>query len=340
MNQHRIVSKTPLFNEKGGIKDPGYCTNNLYEYNRKDIKANPFRIKEWDFYQFSNERYTVQMTVADISMGSGANFAIFDRTNGNKVEAMRISLLTLGRTGLSSKASDPNILKISKKNFEFRICTSKKKRCFSLDAKGSHGEKICVRLEAEIPKGLESLTMAVPFSDDYHFYLNEKINSMPVKGFVEAGDIRTEFLPDRHFCILDWGRGVWPYKCCWYWGNGNHVTDSGDVFGFEIGWGFGDMSNASENMIFFNGKAHKIGEITLQKEDYMKPWHFTSDDGRFNFTMIPEYDNYSSSRVLGLIGNRCHQVFGKWYGTAVLDDGTKVEINNMTAFCEFSDNRW
>ncbi len=340
MEQCRITKETPLFDSSGNIASPGYCTNNLYIYDRKEIRANPLRIKEWDFYQFSNERYTVQITVADISMGSGANFAIFDRVNGNKSEAMRIKLLTLGKTGLSSKASDPHVLRVKEKDYDLKICTSEKKRCFSLDAKGSRGENIRVRLSAEIPDGLESMTMAVPFSEKYHFYLNEKINSMPVKGFVKAGDIETTFDGKTHFCILDWGRGVWPYKCSWYWGNGNHVTENGDVFGFEIGWGFGDMSKASENMIFFNGKAHKIGEVTLSKKGYMEPWYFTSDDGRFEFCMMPEYDNYSSSRVLGLVGNRCHQVFGKWNGTAVLDDGTEIRIENMTAFCEFSDNRW
>ena len=56
--------------------------------------------------------------------------------------------------------------------------------------------------------------------------------------------------------------------------------------------------------------------------------------------MKPAYDNYTSSRVLGLVGNRCHQVFGLWSGTVRLDDGTTLEIRDMTAFCEKSDNRW
>ena len=50
--------------------------------------------------------------------------------------------------------------------------------------------------------------------------------------------------------------------------------------------------------------------------------------------IVQDYD------VLGVVGNRCHQVFGKWNGTAVLDDGSILTIQNMTAFCEHSDNRW
>ena len=71
----------------------------------------------------------------------------------------------------------------------------------------------------------------------------------------------------------------------------------------------------------------------------MKPWKFTSSDGRFEMTMTPFYDNYTKSRVL-FIGNTCHQVFGTWNGTVTPDDGTVLEIKDMVAFCENSDNMW
>ncbi|MCR5485778.1 MAG: DUF2804 domain-containing protein, partial [Clostridiales bacterium] len=72
----------------------------------------------------------------------------------------------------------------------------------------------------------------------------------------------------------------------------------------------------------------------------MKPWHFISDDGKFDLTMTPEYDNASSALVLGLVGSKCHQVYGKWNGTAVLDSSEVLKIENMLAFCEDVTNRW
>ena len=35
-----------------------------------------------------------------------------------------------------------------------------------------------------------------------------------------------------------------------------------------------------------------------------------------------------------------HQVFGKMSGTAVLDDGTKLEIQDLTCFCERVHNKY
>ena len=215
------------------------------------------------------------------------------------------------------------------------------KRRLTLRGQNRKGGDFKADIVYEVMPGLESLVMAVPFAQKGHFYLNQKINCMPVTGCVRIGRKVIEFKPDTAFGLLDWGRGVWPFIQSWYWGNGSHWLPDGRIFGFEIGWGFGNMGAASENTLFLDGVAHKIDQVYLEKDpdDYMKPWVFTSNDGRFEMTMTPEFDNFTNLRFLG-IGNRCHQVFGKWNGSVGLDDGTRLDIQDMTAFCEFSDNHW
>ena len=340
--QHRITRRIPLLDENGKLTEPGYCTENLYEYDRKAIKARPTRIKEWDFYQVTDGRYMLQITISDISLGGAGIFTLVDMQTGERYEVMSLSLLTFGRMGMESDAMSDHTVSRHKRYFDLDITVGNNATKIDLDAvKGKN--KVTADLTFEMPEGLESLVMAVPFpGNDKQFYLNQKINSMPVSGKVTYGDLTVEFDPQNTFALLDWGRGVWPYAQKWYWGNGTTRLENGDIFGFEIGWGFGDMSAASENMIFYNGKAHKLGEITMTRDesDWLAPWHFTCEDGRFEMTMTPYFDNFTSNRVLGLVGNICHQVFGKWNGTATLDDGTVIEIRDMDAFCELSDNRW
>lgn len=339
MSQHEIKEITPLLDGLGNVKEPGFCFMNKYVYDRRKITANKTRIKEWDFYQITNPRYTVQITVADISIGGFSNITVFDMQTGKRREFLNLTPLTFGKLGLEDNTRKPHAVTDKGKNYSLvvdalrpchRRITAKKRRVVDVD------------ISMELFENHESLVMAVPFEKQGYFYLNDKMNLMPVSGHVTVKGMTVSFDPADSFCVLDWGRGVWPYKGDWYWGNGTHRLENGDLFGFEIGWGFGDMSAASENMLFFNGKGHKIGYITLRKDenDYMKPWHFVSDDGRFDMTMTPFFDNYTSTRVLGVIGNKCHQVFGKWNGTCVLDDGTALLIHDMTAFCEHSDNRW
>ena len=99
----------------------------------------------------------------------------------------------------------------------------------------------------------DSMVIAVPFRENPRaFYYNRKIIGMRAKGIVEIGSQRFYFQPEDSFGLLDWGRGVWPYENTWYWGAAQALL--GDrVFGFNLGYGFGDNSRATENMLFLTG---------------------------------------------------------------------------------------
>ena len=193
----------------------------------------------------------------------------------------------------------------------------------------------------------ESMVIATPFRKDGHFYYNQKINCMRAEGFVTYGYHNTtyEFKPEDSFAVLDWGRGVWTYDNTWYWGSASGLCE-GVPFGFNIGCGFGNTEAASENMLFYNGKAHKLSDVRFHipgdgtdKIDYLAPWKFTSDDGRFEMDFIPTLDRKSKTDFKVLMSDQ-HQVFGRFTGTAVLDDGTKLEIRDLAGFAEKVRNKW
>ena len=71
----------------------------------------------------------------------------------------------------------------------------------------------------------------------------------------------------------------------------------------------------------------------------MSPWTFTSDDGRFEMDFVPIIDRAAKTDIK-IICSDLHQVFGRYSGKAVLDDGTVLEINNMIGFAEKVYNKW
>lgn len=150
------------------------------------------------------------------------------------------------------------------------------------------------------------------------------------------------FDPEDSFAVLDWGRGVWTYKNTWYWGSASGAVD-GVRFGWNIGYGFGDTSAASENMLFYDGKAHKISQVNFNipgdEKAFLEPWTFTSDDGRFEMDFKPVLDRAACSSV-GVIKSDQHQVFGLFTGKAVLDDGKVIEIKDFPGFAEKVSNKW
>ena len=183
--------------------------------------------------------------------------------------------------------------------------------------------------------------IAVSFSA---FYYNQRINCLPAIGQVEFDGKTYVFDKENSFGVLDWGRGVWTYDNVWYWGRASGLVD-GVPFGFNIGYGFGATSAASENMLFYDGKAHKLSQVTFNipmkdgKEDYMSPWTFTSDDGRFEMDFVPIIDRAACTDVK-LICSDQHQVFGRFTGKAVLDDGKEIYIKDFLGFAEKVHNKW
>ncbi len=187
---------------------------------------------------------------------------------------------------------------------------------------------------------MDSLVIAIPFNKPRRFYYNQKINCMRASGNYTLGETNYTLDPNVTFGVLDWGRGVWTYNNTWYWSSASGELN-GELFGFNLGYGFGDTSNASENMIFYKGIGHKLEEINFQipKDSYLKQWKITSSDNRINLVFDPIIDRNSDTNILIIQSNQ-HQVFGYFTGSIVLDNGEVLNLSNFFGFAEKVKNRW
>ena len=342
--QHEITQIIPLLDEKGNLTQAGYAKKLLPVYDRSKVKGGLMRLKEWDYYYVGSDRFGVALTIADNSY-MGLDSISFLSFEGEPWEITKspMRILTLGRTGLPQTSAE-GVSAISGKGYslQFRVEDGKRVLQAHMDNfKDGAAIDIDVTLTDE-PE--ESMVICTPFDKPGHFYYNQKINCMRASGTVKIGEDVYTFEPDSAFGVLDWGRGVWTYHNTWYWGSVSGLVHGVD-FGFNIGYGFGDTSAASENMLFFNGKAHKLSQVTFEipmkdgKEDYLKPWKFTSDDGRFEMDFAPVIDRASCTDFKVLKSDQ-HQVFGRFSGTAELDDGTRLVVQDLLGFAEKVENKW
>ncbi|MEF9921413.1 MAG: DUF2804 family protein, partial [Anaerovoracaceae bacterium] len=74
-------------------------------------------------------------------------------------------------------------------------------------------------------------------------------------------------------------------------------------------------------------------------DDFMSPWTFTSNDGRFEMDFVPIIDRAADSNI-GIIRSNQHQVFGLFTGIATLDDGTVINVKDFLGFAEKVFNKW
>ena len=332
----KIVQTEQLLDKRGNLAVAGYATHMNFVYDKKAVKK-PSRLKEWDFYQIHfDDRFVLQLTLGHVSYAMQIAATLLDLETGEKRTVGKMSTVSPSfKRNMPTNPEVAHTLKYFSKNLHVQFDVTDKYRRLSYTQTDAYGVKAEINLMLNnVSKAKDKMVIATPFSKRGQFYLNYKENCFVVNGVCRIEDMSYQIKDG--FGVLDWGRGVWPYRHTWTWGNGG-TRVSGKHFGFNIGWGFGNTEAATENMFFYDNKAYKLGEVSETKMG--NRYRYEDSDKRFVFDVDFIYDNFTKTRF-AWVNNKCHQVFGRWSGYVVLDDGTKLSIPPFVAFCEHADNKW
>ena len=339
----KMLTNGPLLDEKGNLIEAGYAFDLVREYSRKQIKGLKTRIKEWDYYFIRDDEYGIALTIDDNSYMGMASVSILDFKNKKDYTKSLIRWLTFGEIVFPSSSKEGDVFMEGKKySMYFKVEKGQRHLICSMKniVKGKDFECNIV-LEKSLD---QSMVIATPFKKKKHFYYNQKINLLIGRGSFSFGEIRHQFKKSETLGVLDWGRGVWTYSNTWYWSSLN-ANYEGHRIGFNLGYGFGDTSNASENMFFYDDKAYKLEDVTFNipknekgKNEFMKEWTFTSKEKDIDLKFVPIIDRHANTNALIIQSNQ-HQVFGYFSGTIKIED-KEIKFENLLGFAEMVKNRW
>lgn len=341
--QHRITKPSDLLDTKGRLIQKGYATSPILRYIRKNV-AKKSRLKEWDYYLVYNKNYAIGLTISKTLRLVLISVSLIN-FNENKEISINTTRIVRRKFKMPEASLKGDIIyKSNNIRIEFRheetirVLLYKKK-----------GNLINPNLDISLVlynEPQDSMIIATPFpKSKKQFYYNRKIIGIRASGYARYDGSTYFFSPVSSFGLLDWGRGVWPYITSWYWGAAQGVIN-GILFGFNLGYGFGDTSAATENMLFYKGTASKLSDVTFHiprnskgDYEYMRPWRITSSDKRIEMVFEPIYERKYNLNAL-VLSTEQHQVFGKYTGTAILDDDTKINFQDFFGFAERVSNRW
>lgn len=340
MRNHEITKRQPLLDAAGALTEPGWSRSLLQEYARKDIKAPRWRIKEWDYYLILSKSYGVAFTISDDGYIGLQSVSLLDFKNKREHTETILTAFPMGKLHMPA-SSTAGSCRYKDKRLDIEFQVTKGARTIRCDFQNFyHGLPFHCELTLQQPP-MDSMVIATPWKEKKTaFYYNQKINCMRASGEVRFDNTILHFDPQKDFATLDWGRGVWTYDNTWYWGNGNGIIE-GKPFGFNVGYGFGDTAAASENLLLYDGVAHKLDDVVfhIPEDSYLKPWQITSSDGRFEMIFQPILDRCAKTSAVVIVTDQ-HQVFGYLSGTAVLDDGKELKLDHMLCFFEKVHNRY
>lgn len=343
--QNKISLPGSLLDNSGNLSQIGWSPQPLLDSNLENVNfyrlklLQSLRLKRWDYYGITTPTHFFSFTISDIGY-LGMVFAYVIDFNKKTYHEETIALpfargveiprnSTEGNTCyrnrkvslLFNKSSEQRTLSVSWKNFENNQDLTAE---ISITEKPEH----------------ESMNLVIPI-EAKRFYFNRKINCMPASGWIEYLGEKRILNPNECLANLDWGRGVWAYESFWVWASSSGFLSDGRHIGLNMGYGFGDNSRATENAFILNDKIQKLEGIRFHYDpkNFMSPWKMISDDERLNLNFTPFFERVAKTD-LKILKSEVHQMFGKYDGTLIADDGEKILIHHLIGFAEEHHARW
>lgn len=337
-----LLKEGKLLNENGELNEAGYAFNLVKEFNKDVIKKQKrIKLKEWNYYAFLNDENGVLITISNLTYSALLSVTYVDFKVNKYITKTFTKLFPKHRDFRLPRHDDKKIY-IKDKKYIFSINPTGEQATFYVNIQNFiEGHRLLINLEVSKTTD-KSIVTAIPFKKNGDFYYNEKSNLLHAEGNIQFGKKTMNF--KSSYGVLDWGRGVWPYRSTWYWSNLNIKTPEGDLLGFNLGYGLGDNSKGTENVLFFNKEIYKLNDVefifeqTKNKIDYSKEIKLKSKSGDIDLTFTPLFNRHDFINLLIIASNQ-NQVFGKFNGTIKVKDKT-FEFNNYIGFLEKVINRY
>ncbi len=342
--QHEITTPSPLLTTNGDLQQVGWARQPLLDCNLEDASfyrtkfLQRFRIKRWDYYGVTTPEYYFSITLADLGYAGQAFVYVVDFDKGtHHEETLTIPLSRGVELPRNSTEGDS------------RFDNGRVQVAFEHQQDGRHievvwpdfgGKALSATIDLALPPEHESTVIVIPIGDK-RFYYNRKINCMPASGSIQVGEQTIRLDSDTCLGNLDWGRGVWERNSFWVWASASGFLVDGRSVGLNMGFGFGDTSAATENTLLLDGRIHKFSDIEFayDNRDYKRPWMMTAPDGRVQLQFTPFLERIAQTN-LQVIQSEVHQMFGRYQGTVIADDGEAIHIENLVGWAEEHQAKW
>jgi len=344
--QTELTEPTVLLDGRGKLVQVGWARFPILDCNLEQVAFYPrlarplqfARVKRWDYYAIFTPQRFFSATIADLGYAGNVFVYTLDFNSGDLHEEGLV--IPLGK-GVVLSRNTTGVCQYEGQGVRLRFEAGDGRRHIIVDWPGFHeGRGVKAEISLLQAENHQSMNIVIPIPNK-RFYYNHKINCLPSSGHLQYGDIEETLEPGSSLGQLDWGRGVWEYSSFWNWASASGFLQDGRRFGLNLGTGFGDTSAATENALILEGVVHKLGVVPFvyNPQDFMQPWKFQDDEGRLNLVFTPFKDRVATTRLV-VIDSEVHQLFGRYSGKVVTDEGEELQLEGLVGFAEEHKARW
>lgn len=339
-----ITNAVPLLDNKGSLNAYGWARKPLLDTNLENVNIyplkflQPLRIKRWQYYGITTPTHFFSFTISHVGYIGSIFVYVLDFTTSEYHE--ETLTVPFGRGVVLPRNSTSGDCHYHKGNLHLDFCIKNDNlRVLDIAWPEFGGKELKAQLELRLKRGHESVVNIFPY-DNRRFFYTRKVNCLPVSGTVEYGQVY-QLNPADSLGTLDWGAGVWPYRSFWIWGSTSQFLPDGRTIGLNLGGGIGKEPEVTDNAIILDGRLNKIGIVDFKydNKDFSKPWQMSSRDERLNLEFTPFFERVAKTD-LKVLSSEVHQMFGRYKGVVVLDNGHKLEVKDLIGWIEEHHAKW
>ena len=107
--EHELTEPGQLLDSHGELIERGWARSLIKTYDRNRIKANPLRIKEWDYYLITDHEFGLALTIDDNSYMGLGSVSILNFTIPSYITKSSMKAFTKGKINLPSSSKEGNL---------------------------------------------------------------------------------------------------------------------------------------------------------------------------------------------------------------------------------------
>ncbi len=286
------------------------------------------RLKEWQAFQFGNERYFFIVALFNAKVMALAQLKVYDRKLHKKYLFERKLpgwALTAPRNLLDSEmrytGGDAairfiNRLADNRITIELNLPASADMPALSgtviADATGCEPEVVCI-----------------PFAENRGMYSHK--GCLALTGELRLGDEVLSFGRDNSFLLMDDHKGYYDFVMRWDWVTGGGFDPAGRRIGFNLTRNASiDPANYNENCLWIDGRLHLLPPVRFTRRPDQNPevWEIRDEAGEVEVDFVIEVDGYVRVNAL-VIESRYRGPFGQVRGHLRGPGGERVVLDGF-----------
>jgi len=205
-----------------------------------------------------------------------------------------------------------------------------------------------LQIEAEIfeAKDYQAMALCTPTAVNGWVYA-QKTAGLPVTGKLDCSLGKFKLNEIACFGHHDFSAGYMRRETFWNWacfsGQSHHQPKNGSsqpALGLNVSWGVNE-TGYSENCFWVGNALHKLPQVQFKfdRDDEHSNWRVSCENDQVNLSFKPE-GMHKERLNAGFMATNFKQIFGRFNGYLISEDGQRFEVENLYGFVEDQYSKW